>query len=159
MSVNSVTSGTAALQSLRSYFQDQKNDINVLQQSLSSGDLTGAQQAFDTLSKLAQNGSGGKNGQPFGGNTTLQKDFAAVGDALKSGDTTGAQKAFAQFTKDLQAARQAHKGNHQSPSTQGTAKTNSSSSQKVDSDGDYDNSKPGESRSAEAGGSGINLKA
>ena len=158
MSINSISSGTAALQSLRSYFQDQKTDINQLQQSLNSGNLNDAQQAYDTLSKLIQNGPGGKNGKPFGGNETLQKDFVAIGDALKSGSTADAQKAFAQFIQDLQAARQAHKGHHHGQSTESTTSSTSSTGQQVDSDGDYDNSKPGESLYAQGAGSTVNLK-
>ena len=128
MSVNTVTGGSIALQTLKTSLQDQKNQLNQaqqsLQQSLSVGNLDGAQKAYDTLSKLIQNGPGGQHGNPFGGNKTLQNDFKALGDALKSGDANSAQKAYAQFTQDLQSAQQARQ----------------QSSGQVDSDGDHDNS-------------------
>ena len=127
MSVNTVTGGSIALQTLKTSLQDQKNQLNQaqqsLQQSLSVGNLDGAQKAYDTLSKLIQNGPGGKD-HAFGGNKTLQNDFKALGDALKSGDANSAQKAYAQFTQDLQSAQQARQ----------------QSSGQVDSDGDHDNS-------------------
>ena len=132
MSVNPVTSGTVALQTLRANSQDPKNQFEQaqqnLEQSLSSGNLSGAKQAYDSLSKLIQNGPGAKNGQAFGGNTTIQKDFAAIGSALKSGDASGAQKAFLQFTQDLKSA-------HSAQAAQ--------SAQRTDSDGDHDNSGAG----------------
>jgi len=127
MSVNSIANGSIALQTLSTSLQDQKNQLDQaqqgLQQSLSAGDIKGAQKAYDTLSKLIQNGPGGKN-NAFGGNKTLQKDFAALGDALKSGDANSAQKAFAQFTQDVQSAQQARQ----------------QSGGQVDNDGDHDNS-------------------
>ena len=127
MSVNTVTGGSIALQTLHASLQDHKNQLNQaqqsLQQSLSVGNLDGAQKAYDTLSKLIQNGPGGQQGNPFGGNKTLQNDFKAIGDALKSGDANSAQKAYAQFTQDLQSAQQARQHSGQ-----------------ADSDGDHDNS-------------------
>ena len=135
MSVNSVAGGSVALQTLQANQQAHKKQFEQAQQSLaqslSSNDIQGAQKAYDTLSQLVQNGPGGKNGKSFGGNTTLQQDFAALGDALKSGDSNAAQKAFAQFTQDLQSAQQARRGG---------AGHESQRSAQVDSDGDYDNS-------------------
>jgi hypothetical protein len=139
MSISTVSSGAAALQTLRSNFQDQKNYLDQLQQAVSSGNTQGAQQAYDSLSKLIQNNANAKGGQPFGGNTTLQKDFSALGDALKTGDKNQIQAAYAQFAQDLQAARAAHHHHHNG----GTAATNNSSSsstQSADSDGDNDGS-------------------
>lgn len=137
MSISTVTSGSAALQTLRTSFQDQKNYMDQLQQSISSGDVSGAQQAYNSLAKLIQNSPGGKNGQPFGGNTTLQKDFASLGDALKSGDQSKIQSAFAQFTQDLQAARQAH---HHHGGAKASDNSGTSTTQTADTDGDNDGS-------------------
>ena len=129
MSVNTVAGGAIALQTLKTGLQNQKHQIDQAQQSLTqslnASDIKGAQKAYETLSKLIQNGPGGKN-NAFGGNKTLQNDFKALGDALKSGDTNSAQKAFAQFTQDLQSAQQARNGQQ---------------SGGVDSDGDHDNSR------------------
>ena len=55
MTISNVASGSVALQTLRTNFQDQKNYLDQLQQSVSSGDLSGAQQAYNSLSNLIQN--------------------------------------------------------------------------------------------------------
>lgn len=69
-----------------------------LSDSLSSGDLAGAQAAYQSLQQLAPNGAQAQNSDP-------NSPFAALGKALQSGDLTGARSAFQQ----LQAA---HKGHH-----------------------------------------------
>ena len=76
-----------------------------LEQSLQSGDLAGAQQAYNTLSAFGPNNSG-----PFT-NPALANQFAAVGQALQAGDLAGAQQATNALGKnllknDLQIARQ-----------------------------------------------------
>lgn len=139
MSITNVASGSIALQTLRHSSQDQKNYLDQLQQSITSGDLNGAQQAYDSLSKLIQNTPAAKNGKPFGGNTTLQKDFKSLGDALKTGDKATVQKAFSQFIKDLQAA-QAHQNHAQ------------------DADGDGDTT-DGSSGDLDGNGTAVNLTA
>ncbi len=130
MSVNSVAGGSAALQMLQANHQAHRKQFEQAQQSLAqslnASDIQGAQKAYDTLSQLIQSGPGAKNGKTFGGNTTLQQDFSALGDALKSGDANAAQKTFAQFTQDLTAAQQARHSGQQSG--------------QADGDGDHDNS-------------------
>ncbi len=125
MSITNVASGSIALQTLRHSSQDQKNYLDQLQQSVKTGDLNGAQQAYNSLSKLIQNTAAAKNDKPFGGNTTLQKDFKSLGDALKTGDKQTVQKAFSQFIKDLQAA-QAHQNHAQDADRDGDTTDGSS---------------------------------
>lgn len=102
------STGTSAVGS--SSYSQRRQDLESLDTSLLSGDLAGAQSAYAQLSQDVQAAQGSGNsrsafaqlGNP---DTTLGKDFKALGDALSSGDLTGAQKAFAQVRKDLQAAR------------------------------------------------------
>lgn len=76
-----------------------------LEQALQSGDLAGAQQAYNALSAFGPNNSG-----PFS-NPALASQFAAVGQALQAGDLGAAQQATNALGKsllknDLQIARQ-----------------------------------------------------
>jgi len=61
-----------------------------LSQALQSGDLAGAQQAYQQLAAYSQSHPG-----PLENNPQIAHDFAAVGQALQNGDLTGAQQAFA----------------------------------------------------------------
>lgn len=91
MSTSAVTS-TSATQPLQQYFQTRQGDLKQLGQALSSGDLAGAQAAYNKIVSLGQNG-------PFaGGNPFVipqrEQDFTNLGQALQSGDLAGAQQAF-----------------------------------------------------------------
>ena len=83
-------------QQLRAYRQQRLADITQLGQALQSGDLAGAQSAFDALTALGQTGPN-KNGQVFSRADRAQ-DFQAIGQALQSGDLAGAQAAFANLS-------------------------------------------------------------
>jgi len=72
--------------------QHRKTDIQQLGQALDSGNLDAAQQAFDALTALGQNGPF-RNSEPFQRADRAQ-DFAAIGLALQSGDLAGAKQAF-----------------------------------------------------------------
>ena len=84
------------------YFQDRQSDLEQLGQSLQSGDLAGAQQAYSAIQTLAKNG-------PFDGNAFAvnkrQQDFNAIGQALQSGDLGGAQQAFNQLEATFTSGR------------------------------------------------------
>jgi hypothetical protein len=67
--------------------------VQQLGQALQSGDLAGAQSAFNAIQTLGQSGPFA-NSEPFR-NTQREQDFAAIGQALQSGDLAGAQQAFA----------------------------------------------------------------
>jgi hypothetical protein len=88
-----VPSITTTLQRTQ-YFQNRQSDLQQLGQSLQSGDLAGAQQEFNSIQTLAQNGP--FDGNAFAGNPREQ-DFTAIGQALQSGDLAAAQQAFAQL--------------------------------------------------------------
>lgn len=77
---------------LQAYRQQRLADVAQLGQDLQAGNLTAAQQDFNTLTTLGQSGPN-KNGQAFQ-RTDRAQDFQAIGQALQSGDLAGAQSAF-----------------------------------------------------------------
>jgi len=90
MSTAAVSS--SSLNQLQQYFHTRQSDLRELGQALGTGDLAGAQSAFQAITNLGQSG-------PFaGGNpfaiTQREQDFTAIGTALQSGDLAGAQQAF-----------------------------------------------------------------
>jgi len=90
------TSSTGAAQAGQSQWAQTRSDFQQLNQALSSGNLTAAQQAFNAIQ---QNGQGG----------TGQSSLAAIGQALQSGDLSGAQQALSQVQ---QTAGQHHHHHH-----------------------------------------------
>jgi len=82
-----------------------------LQSSLSSGNLSTAQQAYATFTQDLQSLQQAQGAQQTG--SQIGVDLAAMGNALQSGSITNAQTAFAQLTQDLQGVQQ----------TQGTQQT------------------------------------
>jgi hypothetical protein len=76
-------------------------DWHHLADSLQSGDLAGAQQAYGDITALRQLSTRYRHFP----NQQVGQDFAALGQALNSGDLPGAQQAFAKFQQDVQAAR------------------------------------------------------
>ena len=107
MSISSISSSTNAYQK---QLQQMSTDFTTLQASLSSGNLSTAQQAYVTLTQDLQNTQQTQGGQQAGGTSLVSKDLAAVGTALQSGDLTGAQSAFTTLTQDLQNAQQTQGG-------------------------------------------------
>ncbi len=93
MSIDAI--GPSLLANANSTAQDPRALFKQLSDSLSAGDLSGAQAAFQSLQQLGPQNKAANANSPF----------AALGQALQSGDLAGAQNAFAQ----LQAA---HKGHH-----------------------------------------------
>ncbi|MDE3155684.1 MAG: hypothetical protein KGN76_11310 [Acidobacteriota bacterium] len=114
---------TSSLQQTRSLFQQLSN-------SLQSGNLPQAQQAFTSLAQdLPANAKG-----PFA------QDFQAIGQALRANDLQGAQQAFAKLQSDFQAARGQHHHHHHGQAGVNQAAGNNSSLSGTDSDGDNDGS-------------------
>ena len=96
-SISSVAPPQPPQISLRSREQDA---FRQLEQALQSGDLSGAQQAYNTLAAFGPNTSTPSNSGPFV-NPSLAKQFAAVGQALQAGDLATAQQETAQLGTDL----------------------------------------------------------
>lgn len=82
------------------YYQTRQSDLRQLGQALSSGDLSGAQTAFNNITALGQTGPFA-GGNPFALNNREQ-DFTAIGTALQSGDLGAAQQAFANLKATFQ---------------------------------------------------------
>jgi len=75
---------------------DARGTVRQLFSAIESGDLTTAQQAFNTLSQQAPTG-------PLQ-NSAIGQDFSAIGTALASGSVSDAQQALTKLQADLQAA-------------------------------------------------------
>jgi len=85
-------SSNSIFQELQSFYQTRSADLKQLGNALQSGDLNGAQQAFDALAALGQNGPFA-NSEPFSKSSRAQA-FDAIGQALQSGNLAAAQTAF-----------------------------------------------------------------
>jgi hypothetical protein len=91
-------------QELEQYFHTRQSDLQQLGQALKSGDLAGAQTAYNNIAALGQKG-------PFAGGNPFQisqreQDFTALGTALQSGDLAGAQQAFSALGSTFTGAKQ-----------------------------------------------------
>ncbi len=91
-------------------FRQVRQDFQQLATALQNGDLSQAQSAYSNIQQILGN-NGGSSGSSSGttgssGSSTLQNDFAALGQALQSGDLSQAQSAFSQLQSDAQAGWQ-----------------------------------------------------
>lgn len=77
--------------------------LQSLQSSLTSGDLGGAQAAFQSLQAIFQT-SATAGGSGSSNPSQLSTDMVALGSALNSGDLSTAQSAFTTVLSDLQDA-------------------------------------------------------
>ncbi|MFZ0562581.1 MAG: hypothetical protein WBX02_09425 [Terriglobales bacterium] len=77
--------------------------LQTLQNSLTSGDLNGAQTAFNTLQSLNQNLET-VSGSADSSNSQLSTDLTALGSALSAGNLSTAQSAFATVKNDLNSS-------------------------------------------------------
>src|SRR5258708_23914917 len=80
-------------QQAHGFWQQRRAGLDQLGQALLAGNTDAAQQAYDALVALGQNGPL-RNGETFHRADRAQ-DFAAIAQALASGDLAGAQTAFA----------------------------------------------------------------
>ena len=95
MSTGAVSS-LSIFQELQGFYQNRQTDLKQLGSALQSGDLAGAQQAYNTLAALGQSGPFA-NSEPFSKSNRVQA-FNALGEALQAGDLARAQTAFATLT-------------------------------------------------------------
>ncbi len=96
----SAVSSSSLNQQIHQYFQTRQTDLQQLGQALGTGDLAGAQTAFQAIAQLGQGGPFA-NGDPFA-NSQREQDFTAIGQALQSGDLAGAQQAFSALKATLE---------------------------------------------------------
>jgi hypothetical protein len=102
-------STTSIYAELQAFSQNRQTDVKQLGSALQSGDLAGAQQAYNTLVTLGQGGPFA-NAEPFSKNSRAQA-FETIGQDLQNGDLAGAQAAFATLTA---------KGNNSAQAAQST---------------------------------------
>ncbi len=82
-----------------------QQSLQALQNSLASGDLNGAQAAFQAVQKLSQSlATASGIGASSSNSTQLTTDLAALGSALSSGNLSSAQSAFATVESDLKSS-------------------------------------------------------
>jgi hypothetical protein len=77
--------------------------LQTLQQSLTTGDLRGAQSAFQTLLQVNQ-GLTTASGSTSSSTSQLSSDLTALGSAIGAGDLSTAQSAFTTVQGDLKSA-------------------------------------------------------
>jgi len=132
------TSGTSATTTSAS----SSNNADQVQQlfsqlaaSLQSGDLAGAQTAFNSLQALAPDKStASATTAEASSSNPFDSDIAALGTALQSGDLTSAQSAFATVQKDLQNAPRPHGGHGHHEKTSTTSTDSSTADSTTDTD-------------------------
>lgn len=110
-------SSSSIYQQTEQYFQTRQSDLHQLGQALQSGDLPGAQTAYNNIVQLGQSGPFA-SGDPFS-RTQREQDFTAIGQALQSGDLAGAQAAFSTLQSTFERGRQ------NSPSASSNSNSNS----------------------------------
>ena len=113
MSISGISSDPTVSQNYASSpFQQVRKDFAALGKALNSGDLQGAQSAFQTLQTDMQ--AAGQSGT--GANSQFSTDLGAVGAALfptsGQGSITAAQTAFNALQSDMQQAQQTQKAHH-----------------------------------------------
>jgi hypothetical protein len=103
---------------------DPRQQFAQLAKAISSGDLTGAQQAFAQLSQTLGNNS---NGSSTAGNSNdpFSQALSSIGQALQSGDINGAQQALASLQQQAQGARGHHHHGHHGGGQSGDANASS----------------------------------
>ncbi len=96
-------SSSSIYQQTEQYFQTRQSDLQQLGQALQSGDLAGAQTAYNNIVQLGQSGPFA-GGDPFS-RPQREQDFTAIGQALQSGDLAGAQAAFSTLQSTFEKGR------------------------------------------------------
>jgi hypothetical protein len=101
MSTTAVSS-ESIYQELQTFYQSRKTDLQELGSALQNGDLSSAQQAFQSLAVLGEGGPFA-NSEPFSKSSKADA-FNAVGEAIAAGNLAGAQADYATLTGTQGAA-------------------------------------------------------
>lgn len=117
MSISSISAAGLSQDVLAASNSSQQQALQSLQQSLASGDVNGAQSAFQTLQALFQN-SATTSGSTLSSNSQLATDLSTLGSALNSGDLSSAQSAFATVLGDLKTSASAAQVNEATAASQ-----------------------------------------
>jgi len=106
---SSGSSGSQSIyQQLQAFWSDRQTDIQQLGQALTAGSLTTAQEDYNNLVQLGEQGPF-STAQPFL-RADREQDFQAIGQALESGSLTSAQQAFAQLESTFGSASTSNSG-------------------------------------------------
>ena len=104
MAISSISAASLSQNVLSSSNSTQlQQALQGLQNSLASGDLKGAQSAFQTVQKLNQSLIAA-SGSSTSSSSQVATGLTALGNALNSGDLSTAQSAFATVQSDLKNA-------------------------------------------------------
>src|SRR5689334_6012377 len=137
MTVSAISSSSA---SFVSSFQKDRQAFGQLTSALQAGDLSAAQNAYNTLAS-----------SPFAqGNSPFAQTLQQIGQDLQSGDLADAQKALASLQQQQQQAHRGHHHHHDhhgggevsgtssASSTSNTSNSSGSTSSDPDGNGDTD---------------------
>jgi hypothetical protein len=123
MTVNPISAASLSAGVLASSDSNQlQQALQILQNSLTSGNLNSAQSAFETVQTINQ-GLANASGSSLPSNSQLSTDLTALGSAIGSGNLATAQSLFATVKNDLK--------NSNSPSLTNEINTASQSAQLV----------------------------
>jgi hypothetical protein len=94
-----------------------------LAKAITSGDLTGAQQAYSQLTQaLVTGGPGGGANNP---SDPFSQALSAIGQALQNDDINGAQQALAALQQQARASGRGHHHHHRGHASSGAANATS----------------------------------
>jgi ribosomal protein S20 len=120
MGVGSISAASLSQYVLSSSNSTQlQQSLQALQNSLASGDLNGAQSAFQTVQQLNQ-GLETASGSSASSSSQLTTDLTALGSALSSGDLSTAKTAFATVQNDLENSNSPSLANETATASQST---------------------------------------
>jgi len=103
-STASANGAESIFQQLQAFRQARQSDLAQLGAALQSGNTAGAQQAYNALVSLGQNGPN-RNGATFQRSDRAQA-FNAIGAALQSGNLAAAQQAFTTLANSFEQNQQ-----------------------------------------------------
>jgi hypothetical protein len=107
MTVSAISAASLSQSVLASSDSNQlQQALQSLQSSITSGDLNGAQSAFEVLQTLNQglataSGNSGSSNSQISASSQISSDLTALGSALSSGNLSTAQSAFTTVKNDL----------------------------------------------------------
>ena len=100
MSTSPISAASLSQDVLSASVSPLQQALQSLQSSLSTGNLTSANSAFQTLLTVLQDSATG-SGATLASNSQLSTDLTALGGALSGGDVATAQSAFSSVLGDL----------------------------------------------------------
>lgn len=110
MSLSPISFTSQSYQAWQASMSQRREDFQSLASSLQSGDLSGAQQAYSAMESTFPNANSpisaasSTGTSASGAASSVQQEFAALGQDLSSGNLTQAQQDFTQLQDDFQAA-------------------------------------------------------